>query len=261
MTAHPYPNFFVVGAAKSGTTAFYKALGRHPDVFLPTLKEPHVYAYLADPSTASHLYPDESTARREYAALYAGATGRAAIGDCSTTNLVVPGAAAEIAKDVPAARIVVILRQPVDRAYSHWRHFVVAGGDDIGDFAEAVRQEEARQEAGYPFTYCYLGWGRYADQLVPFFDLFGRDQVLVHLYDDLCADAEAVIRRTFRFLAIDDRGPIPAMTRENEMPRGAFRRRRRPALDPAVRADLTRRGASEISRLETLLGRDLSHWR
>jgi len=132
------PNFFVVGAAKSGTTAFYHELRRHPDVFLPAVKEPHVYAYLADPSVARHLFADEAAARRRYQELYREVRDEKAVGDASTTNLVVHGAAEVIESEVPAARIVAVLRHPVDQAYSHWRHFRAAGGEDIADFAEAV---------------------------------------------------------------------------------------------------------------------------
>jgi hypothetical protein len=282
------PNFFLVGAAKSGTTALYSALRDHDDVFLPSLKEPHVYAYLADPSTAGHLYPDEASARRLYAQLYEPVLDETAIGDASTTNLVVPGAAAAIAADVASARIVAVLRHPVDRAFSHYCHFVVAGGEDLPDFAEAVRQEASRQASGWPFTYQYMGWSHYSAQLRPFFDLFGRTRVLVHLHDDLCTDAEAVIRATLGFLEVDDRGPIAALGRHNEV-RPALRRsagparrllrraappsvRRvlgakatlspaRPSLDPNLRAELTEQLREEIVALEELLRRDLSAWR
>jgi hypothetical protein len=271
------PNFFLVGAAKSGTTTLYAALRAHDDVYLPTLKEPHVYAYLADPSTASHLYPDEATARRRYRELYDDVRDEAAIGDASTTNLVVAGAAAAIAGDVPEARIVAILRHPVDRAFSHFCHFVSAGGDDLRDFAEAVAAEAARQDKGYPFTYQYLGWSRYSEQLRPYFELFGRDRVLVHLYDDLCSDGETVVRATFRFLGVDDHGPLPPVGRLNQIrpepaARGRTRlrrllgrdpspARRRPTLDPDLRAALTASFEDEIARLEDLLRRDLAGWR
>ncbi len=290
------PNFFVVGAPKAATTALYHALREHHAVFLPEVKEPHFYAYIGNPPLVSHLYPDAATARRRYEELYAGVATQTAIGDCSTTNLVVPGAAGAIAADVPAARIVVILRQPVDRAFSHWSHFRAAGGDPIDDFAEAVRQEGPRQEAGFPLTYRYLAWGRYSTQLTPFIELFGRERVLVHLYDDLCADPATVVRTTLRFLELDDACAAARVERHNEMPvprfpavqraldgRGAagralgrvmpVRARRaaagwtaahlhhKPTLDPALRAELSERFADEIDRLEALIGRDLSAWR
>ena len=294
--AMPRPNFFVVGAPKAATTALYHALRAHDEVFVPAVKEPHFYAYLADRSAAGHLYPDEASARRRYAELYAGVDGERAIGDTSTTNLVVRGAAEAIAAEVPDARIVAILRQPVDRAFAHWSHFRAAGGEPIADFAEAVRQEEPRQAAGYPFTYRYLAWGRYSEQLRPYLERFGRDRVLVHLYDDLCADPDAVVRSTLRFLDLDASSAVPRVERHNEMPvprlprvqgaldgggrAGRVMRRvlppparraaagwsaahlsAKPSIDPAVRAELTERFTEEIARLEALIGRDLAAWR
>lgn len=271
-----HPNFFLVGAAKSGTTALYEGLRAHPDVYLPARKEPHFYGYLGDPSTASHLYADERSARLRYAELYDDVAGQRAVGDASTTTLVVPGAAAALAGDVADARIVVLLRHPVDRAFSHFCHFVTAGGEPLHDFAAAVAAEEARQSAGFPFTYRYLGWSRYGRQLPPFFDLFGRERMLVHLYDDLCRDADAVVRSTLAFLGVDDGVPLPPLGRHNEVrppPARAGRlrlvpgRRRsasapaRPVLDATLRAELTATFDEDISRVEELLQRDLSAWR
>ena len=286
------PNFFVIGAPKAATTALYHALREHDDVFLPDVKEPHFYAYLADRSAAGHLYPDAAAARRRYAELYAGVARERAIGDTSTTNLVVAGAAEAIAADVPDARIVAILRQPVDRAFAHWSHFRAAAGEPLADFAEAVRQEGPRQAAGFPFTYRYLEWGRYSAQLPAYFASFGRDRVLVHLYDDLAADPDAVMRATLRFLELDDSAPLPRVERHNEMrvPRipalqqaleggravrkalppaarqaaASWTRRHlshKPAIDPNLRAELTADLAEEIARLEELIGRDLAGWR
>lgn len=289
------PSFFLVGAAKSGTTTLYHAMRHHSDIYLPEVKEPHVYAYLADPKAVGPLYADEAAARKDYRELYSDVGDQRAVGDASTSNLVVPGAAAAIAEDVPEAKIVVVLRHPVDRAFSHFRHFAVAGGEDLTNFADAVRAEASRQEEGFPFTYRYLGWSRYVEQLRPFFDLFGRERVLVHLYDDLSSDAEAVVRSTFRFLAVEADGPLAPVGRSNEViastpvpvrpsstgrPRGVLRHlvkrlpkgrweqamdatpvKPAPELDPAFRAELTEGFADEISQLEDLIGRDLSSWR
>ncbi len=288
------PNFFLAGAAKSGTTALAVALGGNQDVYMPRLKEPHLYAHLADP--AMGLYADEATARKRYSEHYAGVAGEAAIGDASTTSLVVPGAAAVIADEVPSARIVVILRQPVDRAYSHFCHFVAAGGERTTSFAEALRLEDQRQAEGFPFIYRYRAWSRYSEQLPPFFQHFGRDRILVHLYDDLRRNPEGVVRATFAFLEVDDRGVLAPLGEHNEVraPRfvplrralngGPARRamrhhlatspvwrplvrmgstlvRPKPPLDPDLRAELTEGFRDEILRLEDLIGRDLAAWR
>ncbi len=163
---------------------------------------------------------------------------------------------------MPHARIVVILRQPVDRAFSNFRHCVAGGGENLPTFAEAVRAEPRRQAEGFPFTYRYLHFGRYASQLRPFFELFGRERVLVHLYDELQADPESVVRETLGFLGVDDRGAIPPVGRSNETPAppnggpagGLLRRFRKASfqpqeltLDPGLRAELTEDFAEEIS--------------
>jgi hypothetical protein len=288
------PNFFLVGAAKSGTTALYHALRRHDDVYLPDPKESHFYAYLADPSRMRHLFPSEADARRRFAADYAAVADEPAIGDASTSSLVVDGTAAAIAADAPSARIVAILRHPVDRAFSHWSHFLALGLDRITDFAEVAALEERRREAGIHFAYHYLHWGRYSSQLPQFFERFGRRRVLVHLYDDLCADSAAVLRETLRFVGADAGGPIEPVGRHNEVlvPRSLPLQRalrgegragraiaaiippaareaasasahlgRKHELDPGLRAELTEGFADEISRLEELIDRDLSTWR
>ena len=290
------PNFFLVGAAKSGTTALYHALRRHDDVYLPETKESHVYAYLADPPKIRHLFASEAAARRRFAADYAAVANQPAIGDASTSSLAVDGTAAAIAADVPAARIVAILRHPVDRAFSHWRHFLALGLDRIADFGEVVALEERRRAAGIHFAFHYLHWGRYSSQLPQFLEQFGRERVLVHLYDDLCADSAAVLRQTLRFVGADATGPIEPVGRHNEVlvPRSlalqralrgrgragraitavvppaareavstlaATRLGRKLELDPGLRAELTAGFADEISRLEELIDRDLSAWR
>ena len=284
----PAPNFFLVGAARSGTTTLWRALGDHDDVFLPEIKEPHVYAYLADPTSTGDLFESEASARAFYRDLYADAADETAIGDCSVTSLCVPGVAAAIGRDVPDARIVVILRQPVDRAYSHHALFVANGGERVKDFAAALALDEERRAQGVNMSYRYLDWSRYAGQLQPFVDTFGRDRVLVHLYDDLVADPKTVVRGTFEFLGVDPDRASPRVGRHNDarvrrfagptglalrratpMPvRNLIRRRMgkglsRPAppLDPRVRAELTEQFRDEISRLETMLDRDLSGWR
>ena len=278
------PTFFLAGAAKSGTTAVYAALGRHPDVFLPARKEPHYYAYLAAPDLVRAVYSSRTEADRCYRDLYAPVAGERAVGDASTTNLAVPGAAAAIAHDIPSAGVVVVLRQPVDRAYAHYRHFVVAGGEPLPSFADAVRAEPTRRAQGFPFTYEYLGWGRYADQLRPFVERFGGDSVLVHLYDDLAADPDGVMRGDVRVprrrpgCARDRPAPQrdPRPTPAAALPRAALARSARSRwvagrvasatippepLDPGLRAELTASIDDDLHRLEDLVGRDLSAWR
>lgn len=268
------PNFLLVGAAKSGTSAFYLALKDHPDVYMSPVKEPHYFAYLADRELVGDVYDDVETAHRKYGELFRDIAGEAAIGEGSTSNLCVPGTAEAIEHTIPDARIVAILRNPVDRAYSHFRHFVDAGAETTTDFGEAVREEEERLRGGLPFTYGYKRWGRYHRQLEPFVERFGRERVQVHLYEDYQQDAQAVLRATCGFLGVDSGPAVPVVGRHNVggAPRGprsgrVARRLRRPAgtatpapMGPQVRAELIEEFRPEIVLLQDLIGRDLSAW-
>jgi hypothetical protein len=244
------------------------------------VKEPHYYVYLAEPTLKSRTYPDDAAATRRYRALYEGVGAETIVCDASTTTMVVPGTAPIIARDAPGSRIVAVLRHPVDRAFSSWSQLMSVGAEQLG-FEEAVRTESARRAAGKPFNYQYLDWGHYARQLRPFFDTFGPDRVLVHLYEDLVSDGVAVLRSTFRFLGVDDTLPVPPLERENETRYLRFREvggrpgrlvrrvtperwryRPKPVIDPALRDRLMREEfAEEIGDLEDLLQRDLSAWR
>jgi hypothetical protein len=253
------PNFFVVGAAKSGTTAFCAALARHPEVFFTDPKEPHFYYNLYDAKAIGRGILGRHRARRAYLQQFAGATTERAIGEGSVTNLWSPVVADHIARDFPSARIVAILRQPIDRAFAQFRHVTFWGGEHLS-FEEAIRTADARLQSGTPRNYDYLSWGRYAQQLGCYYERFGRDHVLVHLYDDWSADAQAVLRTTYRFLGIDPDLHVE-VGRENELTSEQYGGSPRPQLDPALRAQLTTEFESEFQQLEALIGRDLSAWR
>lgn len=267
------PTFFVVGAAKSGTTWLYDQLRAHPSVFLPATKEPHHFAYLAEPELVGDLHPSRAVAERTYTDLYDNAASYTAVGDMSNSNLVTPGAAAAIADAVPDARIVAVLRHPVDRAFSQFNHFVSAGGETTNDFGHAVRDEERRLASGeFPFTYGYLRWGRYDAQLPPYLERFG-DRVLILLYDDLLADPGGFVDRITDFLGVGRHpGPLSeARVNRVEVParrRSGWRRlvgaTRAPVgpvrLDPGLRAALTIELRASILATQEIVGRDLSAW-
>ena len=234
------PNFFVIGAPKAATTALYHALRGHDGVFLPEVKEPHFYAYLADRSAAGHLYPDEASARRRYAELYAGVDGESAIGDSSTTNLVVAGAAEAIAADVPEradrgdpapagrSRLLALVALPRGRwrADRRLRRGGTSGGAAAGG---GLSVHVPLPRAGVAT----------ARSCRAFFERFGRDRVLVHLYDDLCADPDApcCARRCGSSDSTRRSEAAPRIERHNEMPVPRFPRssaRSRAAAGPGA---------------------------
>jgi hypothetical protein len=295
------PTFLVLGAMKAGTTALYRMLDAHPDVFMSPVKEPNFFAFAGrDPDFRAPIdrRPDginhaSITDRDAYEALFADADSKQPRGEASHTSLYWPNAAATIERLVPAARLVAILRNPVERAYSEYMHFVRDGDEPISDFGEALDAEPKRIAARWAMGR-YVDRGRYDEQLARYLDRFDRDQLLVLLHDDLVADPEGVAARLFAHVGADptaepvlgrrvNASGIPhnrwlhrALTtlqpvREALAPvlpdafvnaANALKNRNldKPPLHPAVRARLEATFRPHIERLASMLDRDLSQW-
>lgn len=193
------PNFLIIGAMKSGTTALYYYLEQHPQIYMSPVKEPNFFC------SGQHGNSDSTsvTRLRAYQDLFKGASGEKALGEASHCYLYEPGAVAQIQQHVPDARLVAVLRNPVDRAYSHFLHMVRNGTEPLTDFARALREEEAGALQKRRFQ-DYIGRGRYYEQLKRYFDAFDRNQVRVYLYEDLSNAPIDTLQDIFRFLAVED---------------------------------------------------------
>ena len=213
-TTPRWPDFFIVGAPKCGTTAMYEYLRVHPAVFMPSKKEPHYFARDLDRGTyGDGFYFVRDQAR--YLGLFAAATGDQRVGEASVWYLYSSEAAGAIAAKAPRARIVAMLRNPVEMLHSLHAQRLASGAEDIRDFAEALAAEPERRLGRRipPRTFNQKGlWYRevvrYADQLARFFDAFGREQVLVLLYEDFAADPAAAYARVCVHLGVEA-GSLP----------------------------------------------------
>lgn len=209
-----WPDFLIVGATKGGTTSLYRYLGEHPGIFLPEEKEPNFFSFTLDDVEGEDL----EAAERRYRALFAEAGDRFA-GEASTTYLTHPDAPDRIRERVPEARIVGSLRDPIQRAYSHyWMH--VAAGKRPEPFHEVVEAElEGRDDDLF-----YLEWSRYSDNVARFLDLFGEEATLFFTTAELGRDTGAVLRRVVEHVGADP-GPVDEMALERHnrfkgIPRG-----------------------------------------
>jgi hypothetical protein len=192
------PNFLIIGAMKSGTTALYYYLEQHPDIYMSPVKEPNFFSSQEQENAA-----DTVTQIETYQRLFSGSSGKKAIGEASHSYLYEPGAAAEIRRHIPEAKLIAILRNPIDRAYSHFLHMVRSGTEPLDDFAQALREEEAGIHGERIFQ-DYVGRGLYYDQLRRYFGTFAREQVRVYLYEDLSGAPVSTVQDAFRFLKVDD---------------------------------------------------------
>jgi len=192
------PNFLIIGAMKSGTTALYYYLEQHPDIYMSPVKEPNFFSSQEQENAA-----DTVTHIETYQHLFRGVSGQKAIGEASHSYLYEPSAAAEIRRYVPEAKLIAILRNPIDRAYSHFLHMVRSGTESLDDFARALQEEEVGIHKGRTFQ-DYIGRGLYYEQLKRYFTTFSREQVRVYLYEDLSDAPIRTVQDAFRFLKVDD---------------------------------------------------------
>jgi hypothetical protein len=220
------PNFFVVGAARSSTTSLHLYLSQHSEIFIPRRKEMHFFASDYFPCTGPG---DEDMNRlvirdeEQFTHLYDKATGMKAIGETSAFYLCLPGTAERIAQAVPDAKIIMILREPVTRAYSAYMHLVREGREKLG-FAEGLSREAERKRQGYEPMWWYKELSLYSSQVQHYLDVFGRDRVKVLLYEEFYADLEQGLRDIFAFLGVKEDVPIDTSTRFNSA--GEVRQRR-----------------------------------
>jgi hypothetical protein len=222
----PLPNFFILGAAKCGTTSLASYLEQHPQVFFCPIKEPNYFALVGrkipqpgpvPPAVLQQfVYSDTITDFEEYQALFAGVNGEPAVGEASVRYLYYPEAAARIRRLVPPARLIAILREPVARLYSHYCMNVQYQLEPL-DLIQAVAAEEERRAAGWGWDWHYVNLGLYAQQVRRYFDLFGREQVKVFLYDEFVADPSKVYAEICRHIGVDA-AFVPDMSQRGKVP-------------------------------------------
>ena len=202
----PKPNFFIVGAPKCGTTAMYTYLKVHPDVFMPYEKEPHFFAT----DLRARRY-ERYRSLEAYLALFADAKSEKRVGEASVLYLYSRVAAHNIREFDPAAKIIIMLRNPVDTLYSFYGQLVYSGEEDIATFDGALAAEPDRKQGrrlpagmiGAVDCLYYREMVRFAGQVQRYFDVFGRDAVHIIIYDDFQADTMAAYRETLKYLDID----------------------------------------------------------
>jgi hypothetical protein len=219
------PDFFIIGHAKCGTTAMYEMLRSHPQIYMPEYKEgsgkepwffsrdnphPQEHGERSVQFTGRHAMTFE-----QYLSLFAAARPDQRVGEASTSYIWSSSAAARIAEVRPDARIIAILREPASFLRSLHMQLLVNYHESERDFAKALALDDARREGKHipshsywPQALIYSDRVRYVEQLRRYHEVFGREQVLVLIYEDFRADNEATVRGVLRFLEVDDSHPI-----------------------------------------------------
>jgi hypothetical protein len=265
MTAlwRPLPDFLVLGTKRGGSTSAWRYLIQHPQVMPMVarwehLKSPHYFYWHYDRGESWYRGHFPSLAARTAAERRLGKP--VITGESSPYYLFNPYVPTRVARDLPQAKFVVLLRDPVKRAYSHYWERVDNDVEPL-TFAQALEAEpqrvadEAEKMAMDPYYYSrphdwytYRERGIYAPQLQRWFDAVGRDRVLVVVSETMYADPQPAMDEMAHFLGIDP-SPIGSFDRHNHRPAEP--------MDPAVRAELTAFYRPHNAALAELLGHDL----
>lgn len=197
------PALFLVGAAKAGTSALFDMLAQHPDICPSRIKEPHFFSHEGRP-VAYRGPGDDETINREvvqdataYEQLFAPEPAGAVRLEASTSYLYLPDTARNIHRRFPDARIVAVLRDPVERAFSAYL-FLVARGYETLSFEEALEAEPERINEHWHHIWHYAAMGRYAEQLARYRAVFPEEQILVLEHRALQQAPDEALARIFR---------------------------------------------------------------
>jgi hypothetical protein len=295
------PNFLVIGAGRSGTTSLHHYLSQHPDVFVPRVKAPSYFYCLDEPAeltvnrhltTRSYFVRDAG----EYEALFDAWAGEHAVGEVSPAYLASTRVPVRILESLGPVRLVAVVRNPVERVQARYIARRRDGLEPAQDLASALVADRLGRRDPDDTAGTYLASGFVSGVLRAYSEMFGADQLQVHLFEDLRDDPSEVMRRVFDFIGVDPHAAVDLSAHHNRsggeirnpvvraMWTGSsgLRTRLRPlipsrvrdmafsavtrslvpvALDHGTRDELEQLYRPEVDELERLLGRDLSHWR
>ena len=217
------PDFFIVGHAKSGTTALYEMLRQHPRIYMPDHKEPWFFARSNPHPQTNGERSIAFTGKRmetmeDYLALFRDAKPDQLVGEASTSYLWSTTAASRIAELRPDARIIAIFREPASFLRSLHLQLVTNRHETEMDLRKAIALDGARREdrhipkySYWPQALIYSDRVRYVEQLRRYHAVFPREQVLVLIYDDFRQDNAGTVRRVVRFLGLDSTGQLDVL--------------------------------------------------
>jgi hypothetical protein len=286
------PDFFLVGAPKSGTTAMAQYLAEHPEVSMCAWKEVHYFA--------PDLFPQRSLTESEYLDLFPSSPGAKRVGEASVWYLYSEHAAERISAFAPQAEIIIMLRDPVEMLHSLHAEFSFTTKEQV-DFETALALDPDREAGRAERRFVprsYRSAAMYSEQVERYMRLFGRDRLHIVIFDDLSRDASAEYRRVCRFLGVDGgftpdlrvvnsskRMRSPELGRFLRHPPETLRRVVRTVIPPRMRTRLWKKAvtanrvsaprvpmpdglrrqlqeefADDVDRLSELIQRDLSHW-
>ena len=270
------PNFFIAGAPKTGTTSLYHYLDQHPEIYMSPVKEANYFAseirlenfaeehreevsrdmaamrtYLAGPKPVKR-FGAVGLQWEDYLGLFRNASGSKAAGEASALYLWSMSAARNISERIPGAKLIFILRNPAERAFSQYRQSAKKSRPRAS-FIETCKQAMESSDGKFRAFRPFLELGLYTEALKRYLNVFPRENLHIAFYEDYQRDAMGMIARILRFLEVNDDFK-PDMTKRYLV--GAAG----PTIAPVDRRFLNEYYKEDVRQLAQLLNRDLSHW-
>jgi len=242
MPRRPGPDFLIIGAPKAGTTALHSALAAHPQVFMSRPKEPKYW--LCDNAPPPHWRgPGDKHSQQEwvwrrddYEQLFAPAPPGRLCGESTPFYLWSRSAHRRIGPALPEVKLIAVVRDPIDRAYSNWMHLWCDGLEPVSDFLDAFSRQDQRVHAGWAPFWRYRELGLYGEQLAHLYEHIDPARVLVLRYKDIVDEPADAVDRACAFLGI-------ATGRVQSIPKDNARTYVEPGWRPAVLGPVVRAGA------------------
>lgn len=292
------PNFIIIGAMKAATTSLYTYIKQHPDIFMTKVKEPMFFNNF-NQNTDFKVLGNKSkkvNSLLDYFSMFGSVKNESAIGEASPAYIYNENAPHLIKEHLPDVKIIAILRQPTDRAYSNFLHTKRADRENVNSFEQAIKIEKERISDNWSPLYHYIQKGFYSVQLKRYYNLFPKENIKVYLFEDVVKNPKETLKDIFKFLNVDENIEIDVSKKSNVsgtpkgilgfilkkmryynlMPKFAISDylptfiinllfksvyKDTEKLDSVLRKELTDKYyREEILKLEKLIDRDLSNW-
>lgn len=290
------PNFLIIGAAKAGTTALHTYLQQHPQIYMTPSKETNFFAFEGEKLNFQGSGDDginkfSITELSQYEAEFAGVTTETALGEACPLYLYSEKARDNIYRQIPDTRLIVILRNPIDRLYANFLHLIRDDREPFTDLTQAMAAEPERIAQNWEWFWHYTQVGYYGAQLQGYYKNFDAQQIRVYLYDDFRKNPVALMQDICQFVGVDENfvpdmsvrpnksgqpknkllhqlltKPNPLKTALKPLFPASLRQKIQhqnltsPAMSAEVRQYLAALYKEDIQVCQELIGRDLSHW-
>lgn len=285
-------NFFIVGAAKAGTTSLHNYFMEHSDIFMPEIKEPNYFAY--DEIINQNLFYKEKGVGtlEDYQNLFSTSNNEKALGEASVSYLYYKDTPQKIKDYNPNSKIIILLRDPIKRAHSHYLMDNKLGYTKVS--FESIVNKSSNHKLQELYYQQYIDLGMYYEQVKRYLDTFGESNVKIFLNEDLKNDTKGIVKELYNFLKVDS-ADIPDITKKHNtykkpkenilhslftiQPLRSFISRilpksikvfllsliledaEKPEIENKTLIQLKKLYLEDINKLEELINRDLSSWK